>query len=123
MQLKQMVSNYPNVLGMLHVWDVHDSALVAGFSCSARGEVVAEYVKVPQPLCSYSGKLQRTAGAAHSRQEIVSILDDMFPPTTSAAKGKLLREAFAAVCPREPWKVGCLNRKFVCMLESSSVCE
>ncbi len=44
----------------------------------------------------------------------MSILDDMYPPTTSAVKGKLLREAFAAVCPGEPWKVRCLW-KWVCV--------
>jgi len=52
-----------------------------------------------------AGKLQRAARPAHSRQEIVSILDDMFPPTTSAAKKKLLQEAFNAVCPGDLYKV------------------
>ena len=75
------------------------------------------------PECPFAGKLQRAVQGAHSRQEVMSILDDMYPPTTSAAKGKLLREAFAAVCLGEPWKVGSLKcvshsflkyKKYVC---------
>ena len=54
-------------------------------------------------LCA--GKLGRASQRAHSKQEIVSILDDMFPPTNSAAKTKLLKDAFAAVYPGHPYKV------------------
>ena len=54
---------------------------------------------------AYAGRLQQAAQHALSRQEVVSILDDMFPPTNSAAKSRLLREAFAAACPAQPYKV------------------
>ena len=52
-----------------------------------------------------AGKLRRASQRAHSKQEIVSILDDMFPPTNSAAKTKLLKDAFAAVFLGHPYKV------------------
>ena len=54
---------------------------------------------------AHAGRLQQAAQRTQSRQEVVSALDDMFPPTTSAAKSQLLREAFAAVCPAQPYKV------------------
>lgn len=70
------------------------------------------------PSCA--GKLHQAAHKAHSRQEIISILDDMFPPTRSAAKGNALKEAFAAVCPGLPWKVG---HSSSCIARPSESCK
>ena len=58
------------------------------------------------PPMACAGRLHQTAQNAQSRQEVVSFLDDMFPPTNSAAKSRLLREAFAVACPAQPYKVG-----------------